>query len=253
MLYDDEQDILETLVENMNIGKILQLNGSSLEKSLYRSFKNIKHLIAHNSHSDPPPDYYSNIYKIMFDVMRVNDTEVRKNYNPVMIRQRNMENCLKKENLLPDGVKTIYISESQDVSEHSYVKYKRNVQRVMRNHIEKIPIWAHKNENYKKGLLVFDETEICFEGKVVHVMDDQFAFRWNKNKPLIVHEPWNDINFIGQAYESELDFIIWFCPYKPYGKVLLESKVWFPSIVFIDVRYKRNIPYKEYDDEKMAI
>ena len=122
MLFDDEQDILETLVENMNIGKILQLNGSSLEKSLYRSFKNIKHLIAHNGHSDPPPDYYSDIYKIMFDVMRVNDTEVKKNYNPVMIRQRNMEKCLKKEILLPNGVKTIYISESQDVSEHSYVK-----------------------------------------------------------------------------------------------------------------------------------
>ena len=251
MLFDDEQDILETLVENMNIGKILQLNGSSLEKSLYRSFKNIKHLIAHNGHSDPPPDYYSDIYKIMFDVMRVNDTEVKKNYNPVMIRQRNMEKCLKKEILLPNGVKTIYISESQDVSEHSYVKYKRNVQRVMKNHIEKIPIWTPKNENYKKGLLVFDETEVCFDGKIIPIGNDQFSFLWNN--PLVVHEPWNDINFIGQAYESELDFIIWFCPYKPYGKVLLESKVWFPSIVFIDVRYKRNIPYKEYDDEKMAI
>lgn len=74
-----------------------------------------------------------------------------------------------------------------------------------------------------------------------------YRFLTPLDKPLILHEPWKDKSLIGPAYESELDFIVWLCPYKPYGTVCLEYGIDYPEMVIVDVRYP-NDSFVDYTD-----
>ena len=44
-----------------------------------------------SGHNALPPDFYSDELNIMFDIYRVNDSEVKKSYNPTAIAERKME------------------------------------------------------------------------------------------------------------------------------------------------------------------
>ena len=97
-----------------------------------------------------------------------------------------------------------------------------------------------------KGLLIFDETESYFEGYVQHVYADQYTFAWDANKPLVLHKPWMDATFIKKAYDSDLDFIIWFCPYKSHGSLWQQTHYDYPDLVILDTRFSRT-DYIQYD------
>ena len=88
-----------------------------------------------------------------------------------------------------------------------------------------------------KGLLIYDETECYFDGYVKCHHENQYMFLTPKDKPLVLHEPWQDKSLIAPTYESELDFIVWLCPYKPYGTVCQEYGIDYPEMVIADVRY----------------
>lgn len=252
--YDNEQNIIKDIQLDLSNKNVLLLNGNSFERKLLKYFRDIDSLIPHNAHSDPPPDYYSDKYKIMFDVMRVNDTEIEyiknnkiKYKNAKMSRERKMEkealDLLKYLNISND-VEIICNSESDDINEHSFENYKNNVTRVLSQHINKIPIWKPEHNDYYKGLLIFDETECCFNGSIKYVKDELYTFKYDASKPLVIHEPWNDANFIQQAYQShDLDFIVWYCPYKQYSAIAMKTGTYIPKVVFIDVRYSRTNYY----------
>lgn len=253
---DDEEFIIDFLRSHLNGQQTTLFTGNSLEKRVFRCLKDAKSLISNNSHEALPPDFLSPNHNIMFDVMRVNDTEVGK-YNPVKARERKMLKELEDSGILDTVNPNVRIhcsSESNDVSEHSFENYRKNVQRVMKKHIDKLGIWMSGHPDIKyKGLLVFDETECCFEGIIKHAYGDQFDYIWDHNKPLVLHAPWNDADFVQQAYESDLDFLVWFCPYKPCGAVPRNANVVFPYVVIMDVRYERSVPYVIYDASKLVL
>ena len=255
MIFDDEQDIINLIQHHLDYEDILLFNGNSYEKKLLRYLRDSDSLTPNNAHNALPPDYISVKNNYMFDVMRVNDTEVNKKYNPVKIRERQLEKELRKSwvgELLSPNTRIICNSESSDIAEHSYKNYLKNVKRVMTEHIKKIPIWEKENPIIKnKGLLVFDETECCFEGSINYAYGETFLYAFKDNP--ILHEPWNDKEFIEQAYSSELDFIIWACPYKSNSAVPRNANIWFPYLTIIDVRYPRTRPYKKYEQELLAL
>lgn len=260
LMFKDENDIIEYVQSFLETAVLF--NDNSFEKKILKMLKSPERLSQHNSHGDLPPDFISYNYSMMFDVMRVNDSEVKKDKNPVMQREGDMFNDLKESKFLklvsPD-VKIICHSESENIEEHSFDKYKRNVIRVTSKHLSskahksKIKeIWENNNPEIKyKGFFIFDETEACFEGYIKHIIENNFEFVI-KN-PLILHEPWNDKDFIQWAYDSEIDFIIWFCPYKPYWKFLRENNIKFPHVVIMDVRFSRNKPYITYNGKHMVL
>lgn len=156
---------------------------------------------------------------------------------------KNTELCAKN----PDA-RIIINTSSFAENEHTYEKYQKNCRRVLSPHISKIPRWKEHHPNIKyKGLLIYDETECYFDGYVEHDLEDQFIFLTQKDKPLVLHEPWKDKSLIEPAYESELDFIVWLCPYKPYGTVCLEYGIDYPEMVIADVRYP-NDRFADYTD-----
>ena len=249
--FDDEQNILNFLM--IHIGRTLLLKGNSFERKLFRYIQNINLFSSNNGHSDLPPDYYSDELSVMFDVLRVNDTEVKKTYNPLKMEERKMRNLAKEQELLdlPNIMPVIEVDEPDDVNAHTYQKYRKQAHRTIAEHIRKIPLWVKEHPSIKhKGLLVFDETEFCLEGFIASVGNGQFLYQYKF--PLVIHESWNDENFFKQIYESDLDFVIWFCPYKPYGKIPMKHGINYPAVVIVDTRFPRT-NYKKYNYDSLIM
>lgn len=235
--FDNEQNILNYLTAHLE--QAFLLNGNSFEKKLLRYFQSIDLFSSNNGHGDLPPDYYSDELSVMFDVLRVNDTEIKKTYNPLKIEERKMRNLAKKQGLLnlSNAIPFIDVDEPDDINAHTYQKYRKQAHRTIAEHIRKIPLWMKEHPSIKhKGLLVFDETEFYFEDK----------------SPLIIHEAWNDKNFFEQIYESDLDFAVWFCPYKPYGNIAKKHGINYPAVVIADTRFPRT-NYKKYNYDSLIV
>lgn len=261
---DDEENLIKEIQRHLNQKDTYLYHGNSFEHKIMHCIQDSNNLISHNKHDDPPPDFLSPKYNMMFDIMRVNDTEISKHYNPVKQRERNMIKDLNKLEFLnkvsPD-TKLYVSSESADTSEHSFINYKKNVQRVTKDHLiskghqSKVKeLWIPQNQNIKyKGFVIFDETECCFDGNITYAGNNKFMFSCRTDKPLILHEPWNDKDFIQWAYDSELDFVVWACCYKPFGTIPMTFHLSFPFIMIIDVRYPRTELYIDYSNNNLVL
>lgn len=250
MFLDNEIDAINCILKGLDQYNILQYDGNSFNKKIFKYVKNLDKFVENSGHDTLPPDFYSDEFSCMFDVMRINDSEIRKSYNPVKMRERQAEKDLRECGLL-DAVNpnvTVFInSESDNDDEHTLKNYIKNCNRVMSEHIKKIAIWKSEHPNIKhKGLLIFDETECYFEGYVQHVYADQYVFIWDAKHPLVLHKPWLDLSFVKNAYESDLDFIIWFCPYKSHGSLWQQTHYDYPDLVILDTRFSRT-NYIQYD------
>lgn len=90
---------------------------------------------------DPPPDFYSDKYRIMMDVMRVDDHERTGNrgklFNPVRQRERMLhKEITDKFGISPDSKVEIHINAYTGLSsyeDHNYTLYKNNFRRVIKN------------------------------------------------------------------------------------------------------------------------
>lgn len=253
MFLDNEIDAINYILTGLNHYNVMLYNGNSFSKKIFRYVKNLDKFTENNGHDALPPDFYSDEFSCMFDVMRINDSEIKKSYNPVKIRERKAEKDIKESGIL-DGMNpnvNIFInSDSDNDKEHTLKNYIKNCNRVMSEHIEKIGIWKSEHPDIKhKGLLIFDETECYFEGYVKRAYADQYVFMWDASKPLVLHKPWMDLSFVKNAYDSELDFIIWFCPYKSHGSLWQQTRYDYPDLVILDTRFPR-IDYIQYDISK---
>lgn len=253
MFLDNEIDAVNYIMHGLDHYNVLQYDGNSFNKKIFMYVKNLDKFIENNGHDALPPDFYSDEFSCMFDVMRVNDSEIKKSYNPVKMRERQAEKDIKESgilNAMSSNPTIIINSESDNDNEHTLKNYIKNSNRVMSEHIKKINIWKSEHPNIKhKGLLIFDETESYFEGYVQHVYADQYVFAWDANKPLVLHKPWMDATFVKKAYDSELDFVIWFCPYKSHGSLWQKTHYDYPELVILDTRFPRT-SYIQYDISK---
>lgn len=263
MFFDSENNIMSYLQLHLTSSQVLLYNGNSLEKKVLHCIRDLDALEDNSGHDALPPDYYSSRYTVMFDVMRTNDTEEKKSYNPKMSRERDMENELLNrgviENINPEAM-IICNSETSEVDYHSYEKYLKQLKRVVKTHlfskanVNKIDcIWKKEHPDIKyKGLLILDETECYYEGITFYAGNEQFGHLWRTDKPLVLHKPWEDRNMMQQFYDSELDFIVWACPYKVHSSVTMKSHQYYPAVVIVDVRGNRE-KYEEYDIEHLAV
>lgn len=252
LLFDDENDILQMAREHMQCDSVLQFNGNSFNKKIFRCLLDEANLIADNGHDVLPPDFYSDEHSMMFDVLRINDSEVKKTYNPVKIRERKgcAEVSQEFDGIFAPDAKMLVISDSDDAGECAYKKYVKNTRRVIGEHIKKLPLWKERHPDIKyKGLFVFDETEVYFEGLSMPSGCSEFGKRWVRGVKCgcELHRPWLDERLIGQVYESGIDFVVWFCPYKPCG-VALDVEPDFPYMTIVDTRFHFD-KYVAYPDD----
>ncbi len=198
-----------------------------------------------NGHADPPPDFYCVDSKMMIDVMRINDNEHRKSYNPAMIKERKIERELKEKGI--DASK-LFLNVDTGVSKddfHSYNKYIKMANRVFQKHIESIPLYRKNHPGYKLGYLIFDESAQYIES--INSLEKQKSYITGQccGYP---HIPIIDKNLMQRLIKSDVDFLIWFNPYKYF-----EGRMEQINPVFIqDTRFPEIIKLKDYDEEVMV-
>ena len=239
MIYDKESDIIEYIKDNIIDKNTLIYSNNNFSKQIFKVLSNLDTFIDNSSHSNQPPDFYSNEYSVMFDIFKINDTEQKKNFNPTKIEERKIER--ENESFISKFPNAkVFIDTHSEIQNGKITYLVKQTKRVLENHIDKIPIWEREHPNIKhKGLIVFNESEFYSTAK------------WDgcdyiKEKNYILYEPWLDKNIIENVF-SKIDFILWICPYQ--SSFICKEFPYCPKFVLMDMRLPlRNI--KEYDYDK---
>ena len=77
---DNEKNQIEHLIMMAEISNPLLINGNSFEKKICKCISRFNELTNNSCHNVLPPDFYSDDMNIMFDIYRVNDSEIKKTY-----------------------------------------------------------------------------------------------------------------------------------------------------------------------------
>ncbi len=98
----------------------------------------------------PPPDFYSDKFNLMMDVMEVYDDEKKKGVNS-KIKERKYEKMIIGKHKSPESLKLIVntIPDMGNKIFHCYNYYCRHFERVINEHISSIPLYKKNHPNHK--------------------------------------------------------------------------------------------------------
>lgn len=206
--------------------------------------------------SDPPPDYYLQEEKLMMDVMRVDDhafvNEKGKIQNPTNAQESKMYKELKENGIIelfPNAeiivnAKTILPPEQ----DHNYLYYKTNFERVVSEHIKKLPLYQSNHTGYKTIQFVMDESSAYFECKEHKPgMNCMKVGEKIKGKP---HIFCFDKSFVDVFMNCGIDYLVWYAPFK-----LLETSQGvfvLPKVVIYDCKAGKIDELINYNEDKIC-
>ena len=242
----EDENVIIDLIQITEPAETYFVTNSKTEHYIYKAImKEWDVWTLNNGHDRPPPDFYSEAHKLMFDVMRINDSERQivttkgktKKKNPILAKEARIMQEIKAAfpdvenrnifiNVMPDG--------NFDES-HNYKQYCEHANRVFDSHIKSIPLCRHLHPTFKMGFLVMDETESYFMHQ--NIIDAYAAF--DPNKQYLVngypHIPINDRRIMQTLLDNDIDFVIWYMPYKHREGSPLQP----PKLVFYDLCCKK--------------
>lgn len=241
-----EKEIIESLHDEGMVNCLL-CNQTAFEKRIGSAiFKSWKKWIDTSAHNAPPPDFFSDKLKMMFDVTTIYDSEVPSNkrpdkmWNPVLSRERNEEHKAR------DFIRALGIDSSEMYifcncdedgfaydAKHTYKNYLNMANRVISKHTGKLALYNENHPGYKSGLLIYDCTEAYLEVDSITELNIEDGLV-KARKP---HYPWLDSAFIKPILETSLDFLIWYMPYKAHSNPI--QPIEYPMSVIVDLNYPK--------------
>ena len=255
---DDENKIMSDF-QQVNDNEVMFITQSEEAERVYRAIHTEalwNKWINSSSKSDPPPDYYSPEYKLMMDVMRIDDhayIDVKgKVQNPTNAGESKLYKELKKSGILESfpNAEPIVIAKTKLPSEkdHNYSFYKSNFKRVVSEHIRKLPLYQSNHIGYKTILFVMDESSgyIQCEGKKPDINTIQEGGQL-KGYP---HLFFCDKSFVKVFMKTGIDYLIWYAPYKLLRTS--ERVLELPKSVIFDCKVDRIDELIEYKEDKIC-
>ena len=208
--------------------------------------------------SDPPPDFYSEKYGLMMEVMRVDDhAHVNDKgilVNPVNERESKVQKEIKENfkknhpelNIDKLDIMVNAVTDLPSREDHNYLFYYENFKRTVEKHISKIPLYRQNHPDKKLIFFVFDESTAY-----LRVDDKELAQRG----PIPLEKFWGvpqcffaDARFMEVFRGADIDFLIWFAPYK----MIHGRKRQLPKIVVFDMKKYKFQPLIDYPLEYMV-
>lgn len=186
-----------------------------------------------------PPDFYSDRYKLMLEVMRVDDHGFRKNgkyRNPSYEREREIEKRLRaiagdEETFNSLTIFIVPKTGLPTIDDHNYKFYLENFKRTIEKHKNKIAKYKENHPGYKIIFYVFDESSAYFVPA-----DEKIKILKSGEKALgFVHQYYKDKAFLQAFLDSDIDYLIWHTPFKlvwTYDKVSMKM----PQICVFDCK-----------------
>ncbi len=201
-----------------------------------------------SSNTNHPPDFYSDFFKLMMEAMVVNDNEeilLEGNKQIIldreMMRQGQIKNDFVKyvrDNKLEDTFKHLglFISTSQEPFEHSYTNYLSYMKRVVSEHVKKIDDYRRNHPGKKLIFFVYDTSTYY-----------QYIMINHENEVNIIsHEWFTDEKLLNNFKETNIDYLLWFTPYKRS-----DLDPCLPLAVLIDIR--KEIDCQEYNPKYVVL
>ena len=254
--YDSENEIIDTFqtVRKREVYfPCFSKDAVSAFNAIYKR-KKWKSWIDNSGKANPPPDFYSNKYGYIMEVMRVDD-HAHYNEKGVLVNPVNQrESMLQKEirqNILKNNPKAdlenikIMINawpQLPSLEDHNYRFYYENFERVLTKHIKNIPLYRENQPGKKLIFFVFDEST-----GYLQVDDAELAKRGPVALEPVSARPvfhFFDKRFIDVFQNSAIDFFVWFTPYKMFHGALIQP----PKVCIFDmkrVKYKYIVDYPE--------
>lgn len=249
--FDNEENIIQ-LLQSIEHSQICFANFSfglsSFFNSIYR--ENLFRDWVNSSGKDAvPPDFFSQKYKYMLEVMRVDDYVLAENSPNVLESKfvKNIENMLREKSvssIKESNIELIVIPDMSKASENNYRTYVENYKRIVNKHLSKINQYRSNHPGYKLGFLIFDESPAYL--RVTDSSTKVSAGQLIQGYPHILFQ---DKNFMEIFLNQDLDYIIWMTPYKNTA----ENPRIYPLVIVIDLKKykKRKMKLIEYKDEEM--
>ena len=251
--YDNELNIIENLqLIPKSFVCVFPHNSNTISiLNSIRENENWKKWSNSSSKSAPPPDFYSDGYGLMMEVMRVDD-HTYKNKKGKLVNPTNIkESKIKKEILQSDwiksfpNIKNIFINAPTNLpskEDHNYKYYCDSFKRVLKHHIEKIPLYRKNHPNHKLIFLIFDETSPYL------VVDTEEEASKNVLPGQIItgkiHNPWLDKAMIDVLKGADIDYIIWF---KPYNHInFVDENKMLPLVFVLDTKSINDLSVEDY-------
>ncbi len=250
--FDDEINIIRHL-QWMKRRKIYFVNPTwEVKKFFYSLYKERKFRKWVNSSgkNELPPDFFSEKYRYMLEVMRVDDF-VPGNKSPNALESKivkELDDLLREKGLPPakeSNIQMFIIPDMSKGSKNGYKIYVENFKRIVKKHLDKIDKYRINHPGYKLGFLIFDES----------------PGYWQANEPNVKRKPGEriagfphlfvrDKKFIENFLDKDLDFVIWMTPYKN----LPENPPFYPEISVFDLKKyeKQKEQLIEYDFEEVV-
>ena len=205
--------------------------------------------------SEPPPEFYNPKEKIMMDIMRIDDHAFINKNGKIINYHNQRESKLRRKiismnpslkNASDQGRLIInpIVSDIPVDMDHNYKFYINNAKRIVKKHIDKVENYKKQHRGYQLVFLVFDESSPYIE----KINESDILDAPGQIIKAYPHLWWADKNIMNILKESNVDYVIWFTPFKHFDSL---EKVELPKVVIFDVKKYPYEKLKEYNLNKM--
>lgn len=249
--YDSEANIISRL-QSVSIKEVCLVNPTRSAKKFFFSLyseQRFEKWINNSGKDAPPPDFFSEKYKYMLEVMRIDDFVVGKN-SPNALESKlvkEVDDMFRKKgmsSLKESNIHMMVIPDLTKASKNGYSIYVENFRRIVDKHINKIKNYRKNHPGYKLGFLIFDEAPgyLQMQDKTVKVKPGAVVSGYP-------HIHFMDKNFIKVFENADVDFLIWMTP----NKNLPQNPKMYPEICVFDIKRRSSWKKKliKYDEDKM--
>lgn len=226
MNYFDDESVIIDWFQIVQDSEVFFLHHSKESEWVFRTVRNTskwKHWVNSSGKSDPPPDFYSDKYGMMMDVMRIDDhtrlTRKGRPSNPVNQRESSIQKELRESGILDNFPKleSVFVNAITDIpthEDHNYQFYYTAFERTVKKHIESIPLYRENHPGHKVIFFIFDESS-----GYVQVDSKELAQRGIKRGEAFLasmYLQFLDKRFVDVFRGSDIDYVIWFSPFKHF-------------------------------------
>lgn len=205
--------------------------------------------------ADLPPDFYSEELGIMMEVMRVDDhaflNEKGKVINPVNIRESKIQLELKEANfqdIIPNAQILVNAYSGLPADEdHNYTFYLDNFTRTVKHHGNRILRYRKNHPDKKLAFFIFDESSAyCELSKGINSGTTRYVNELIAGNP---HMFMHDAAFINLLMELDLDYLIWYAPFKLLR--VTNGNIKLPQVCVYDIKKLDSVAVIQYEKDKV--
>ena len=248
--YDDERKIIDSFC-GCDDNEILLFSNKSEE--IIQKIRDIKKWHCSSGKADPPPDFYSVVYGLMMEVMRIDDhaytNRKGRTINPYLEKENKTYKEI-KQLLADNGISfsgDIIVNTSTELptsKDHSYDKYVANFQRVLNKHNSSNNLYRKNHGDCKLVFFILDESSPYMEigrirEKVLSAGDIIQA------RP---HLFFLDKRMVDVLKQSKADYYVWYAPYKHFDSL---EGLELPKIIIYSKEDLVTIGTRNYINERM--